>query len=90
MDRKEKVFEVKNISHLKENLMFLSKSKENVKSFRKDLSSWTGLVFLDSYLTGPGLLDSHWTSIGFGLFVKSCTFRVQTLPLNGSFEKFAP
>ena len=30
MDRKEKVFEVKNISHLKENLMFLSKSKENV------------------------------------------------------------
>ena len=30
MDRKEKVFVVKNISHLKENLMFLSKSKENV------------------------------------------------------------
>ena len=30
MDRKEKVFEVKNISRLKENLMFLSKSKENV------------------------------------------------------------
>ena len=30
MDRKEKVFEVENISHLKENLLFLSKSKENV------------------------------------------------------------
>ena len=30
MDRKEKVFVVKNISLLKENLMFLSKSKENV------------------------------------------------------------
>ena len=30
MDRKEKVFVIKNISHLKENLMFLSKSKENV------------------------------------------------------------
>ena len=30
MDRKEKVFEVENINHLKENLLFLSKSKENV------------------------------------------------------------
>ena len=30
MDRKEKVFEVENISHLKQNLMFLSESKENV------------------------------------------------------------
>ena len=30
MDRKEKIFVVKNISYLKENLMFLSKSKQNV------------------------------------------------------------
>ena len=29
MDRKEKVFEVENINHLKENLLFLSRSKEN-------------------------------------------------------------